>query len=121
MHRLLTTTAVGLAAATAVLTPATPAQAAGAIVCTLHYGSVSGTSQGSGSCGSVQLTFTAQNDCPNQTVEGAMSAGPGITQFSWTRVGATGVFRTVRGSVGTIAFSSSCPSDGETAVIVAAP
>ena len=121
MRKLVISATTALAAAGTALLPSAPAHAAGAIVCTLHYASTTGTSQGSGVCGTSQMTFTAQNNCPDQSVQGVINGGPGITQFWWTRKGAAGVIQTVHGAVGTIAFSSTCPTDGETAVISLAP
>ena len=126
MHARLLAGGLALGSAFAVLAPAAPASAANALVCTFHYDSATGTSNGTGTCtsatsGLVQMVFTAVNSCPTQTVQGAMSGGPGVTQFSWTRVGNAGVITTIRGGVGTMAFDAACPADGETAVLTLLP
>lgn len=125
MRTSLLAAAVALGAAVPVLAPAAPANAAGAWVCTFHYDSVTGSSNGTGTCtgssGLVQMVFTAESACPTHTASGAMNVGPGIKQFSWTRVGNAGVIRLISGAVGTMVFSSTCPADGETAVVTLAP
>ena len=126
MRTSILAAAVAVGTGLPVLAPAPPASAAAAWLCTFNYDSEAGTSDGTGRCttgtgGVVQMVFTAENSCPSQSGAGAMSGGPGITQFSWKRVGAVGVITTIRGSAGTMAFSSTCPADGETAVLTLGP
>jgi hypothetical protein len=126
VRKTLLASAITLGAALPVVAPAAPASAAAVWLCTFSYDSVTGTSDGSGLCttgsgGVIQMIFTAENSCPNQTGQGAMSGGPGVTQFSWKRVGNAGVMTTIRGTVGTMAFSAACPADGETAVLTLVP
>jgi hypothetical protein len=126
VRKTVLASAITLGAALPVLSPAAPANAANVLVCTFHYDSGTGTSDGTALCttatlGVVQMVFTAVNSCPTQSGQGAMSGGPGVTQFSWTRAGNAGVITTIRGSVGTMAFSSTCPADGEIAVLTLLP
>lgn len=108
------------AVATALVSP--PAQAAGILTCTLWYGngSANGITQGNGTCNNgVLLSFTASNNCPQQSATGTATGGGLAFSFTWQRNGTSGVMTTSGNptGVGVLTFSSPCQMSGETMVV----
>ena len=120
----------GLAGALFVVAPA-HAQGGGVMTCDPYYTNPDGSTGFNAYCvlhgylpgvvtngARVYLGGTALNHCPTGVANGTMCDAVTGT-FSWTRLGAVGVFESTGDidGAGVMAFSSPCASSGETIVI----